>query len=237
MSLKRALIAGGGVTAALAVCMMNTSRGSRGVTTAPASVDRHEEERSVSESSLAPRAEISSRAEESSKAGAMAVAPKPADTVGPKLARFAGFERKFSLSESEKLERAGILADRDLLRLLGPKVMSFASTSAEIEEQDAALDVLLATLTEGDRHTGEYVLKEIVADPLMEDKTIALDRRKQRAGVVGEILYRWTAQSPDDKSGLVSSLPGEASRRVWQNVERMQNQNHDASVAVTENGP
>jgi hypothetical protein len=138
---------------------------------------------------------------------------------------------KIFLSPEEKRERADLLRHSGLLKALGRRLVEPTRSMAVMNEQDAAIDVLMEALKSGDAQVAGEVLQGVVRDGQVEDTRLDRGSREQLAGLKAEVLYQWSALSPAAASQLPSWLPGPVSRKIWANVVRMQQSNLAESAA------
>jgi hypothetical protein len=142
---------------------------------------------------------------------------------------FKQLQTKVFMSESEKTARHDLLFDRDLLKALGQRLVESSKDTVVHEQQDAAIDMLLAALKEGDKTAASAALQAVVQDKQIEDTGLERSAREQLAGLKAEILYQWSATQPDMTASIVAWLPGPVSQKIWQNVLRMQQSNQAES--------
>ncbi|MBX3021882.1 MAG: hypothetical protein KF799_09420 [Bdellovibrionales bacterium] len=147
------------------------------------------------------------------------------------LTTYLDLQTKVFLNDVEKREREDLLHNTLLIRALGAR-LKVASRSMEVmREQDAAIDLILEALKEGDKTAAAEVLREVVQDGQVEDAKMEKTAREQLAGLKAEVLYQWSATNPQIASNLQTWLPGPVSKKIWDNVVRMQQSNAAESAA------
>ncbi|MGE0528242.1 MAG: hypothetical protein AB7G93_12995 [Bdellovibrionales bacterium] len=151
------------------------------------------------------------------------------------LSRYAAMSSKVFMSEEEKRTRQSLLTNADLLRSLGSRIQVATANPRIIGEQSVAVDLLLEALQLGDAQVAAEVLTEVIRDPLVEDARLDQGARANLAGLKGEILYKWSAMVPELTAEFEALLPGPVTRKIWQNVQEIQNQNVAASEVEARN--
>lgn len=148
------------------------------------------------------------------------------------LNTYVFLHQKIFLTDAEKAERAQLLRHADLLRALGARLREPTRSPEVMNEQDTAIDLLIEAVRVGDKNVAAEVLRDVVRDGQVEDAKLERPAREQLAGLKAEVLYQWSAVSPE--SDLVSLLPGPVSKKIWANVLAMQESNRAESMAAAE---
>lgn len=97
-------------------------------------------------------------------------------------------------------------------------------------QQNTAIDFLLAALEGQNSAVAGEVLKSIIQDPGTEDQTLSLPLRENLAGVKAEVLYRWSALDPVKATEMQQWLPGPVSLKIWKNILAQQEMNRAESA-------
>lgn len=139
------------------------------------------------------------------------------------LDEYAALKTKVLPSGDEQRSRDRLLKDARFLRSLGARLSKIPMLP--LGEQDAALDVLVDALKNGDKAAAEQAISEIVEDRQVEDVKIPGEQREQLAGVKAEVLYHWTAIDSGQAAQVAKLLPGPVSRKIWSNVQEAQQNN------------
>lgn len=147
------------------------------------------------------------------------------------LSSYLDLQTKVFLNDSEKKERSDLLRHAGLLKALGTRLIEATRNPEVMREQDAAIDLLLEALKEGDSTVAAQVLQAVVSDRQVEDTKLEKSAREQLAGLKAEVLYQWSSTNPGIVANLQAWLPGPVSKKIWDNVIRMQESN-DAESAL-----
>ncbi len=147
------------------------------------------------------------------------------------LDKFQSLKKKVFLSEDEKGERLRIIRDSRLLRALGLRLTETTINPEVSASQDAAIDLLLEALKEGDSQVASDVLRSVIEDPKVEDGGLPQAVREHLAGIKAEVLYHWAALMPNEASRVQNSLPGPVSRKIWDRVANRHASNVAESLA------
>ncbi|MES2964039.1 MAG: hypothetical protein V4760_09125, partial [Bdellovibrionota bacterium] len=139
------------------------------------------------------------------------------------LKEFAKLKKKVFLDNDEKRRLSELTRDPAFLSSLAP--VFDISRERNDEEMNAAVDLLLDAATNEKSETAAAMLMGVIADPSIENTEIPEARRELAAGVKAEILFLWTAASPDRANHMASMLPGPVSQRLWENVLNAQDRN------------
>ncbi len=139
------------------------------------------------------------------------------------LNSYAQLKTKVLPSPKEQAAKSALLKNASFLRSLSDRLTKVPMLS--IGEQDAALDLLVDALKNGDQATAEGAIADVIADKQVEDTKVAAPVREQMAGIKAELLYHWTAVQPDQASQVGRLLPGPVSQRIWNNVRAAQSNN------------
>lgn len=143
-------------------------------------------------------------------------------------------QSKVFLSDADKRDRLTLLHHSDLLKALGRRLLEPTLDRQVMREQDAAVDLLLEALHDGDQAVAGQVLESVVKDAQVEDSHMNAKAREQLAGLKAEILYQWSSSSNEAAADLPGWLPGPVSRKIWSNVLKMQQSNLAESEAEAE---
>jgi hypothetical protein len=139
---------------------------------------------------------------------------------------FTFLKKKIFLSEEEKSERKRLIANDQLLRSLEGLLKVPAGKDFESQaETSMALDILFEALSGPSGEVAAGVLKGLVQDNSIEDRSLDLQSRKELAGVKAEVLYQWTSMQPSRSHEIQSWLPGPVSQNLWKNVVGLQESN------------
>jgi hypothetical protein len=137
------------------------------------------------------------------------------------LSSYAQLKSKVFMNDGEKKERARLLSSGELAKSLEKVLLTAALDAQARQVQNDAVDFLL----EANTPVAAEVLRNVIQDKQIENANLPLSERHALAGVKGEVLYRWTAQDPSRADQARRLLPGDVSKRVWDNVTRSQRQN------------
>ncbi len=164
----------------------------------------------------------------SSAFGATAVVPS-AERPFPyerELTDYIELKAKVLMSDAEKKRRAELLANADFLRGAGELLRRPAALETdEFDRQARAMDLLLEALSSPSKEVAASVLRSVVEDAQIENERLDMATRQALAGVKAEVMYHWSAIDPEGTRDLPAWLPGPVSRRIWQNVIEMQEEN------------
>lgn len=143
------------------------------------------------------------------------------------LKDYIELKAKVFMSDEDKRRRAELLANANFLRSAGELLKRPADLeSEEFDQQARAMDLLLEALSSPSKYVAAEVLRSVVEDPQIEDEKLDLKTRQALAGVKGEVMYHWSAMDPEGAARNIPSwLPGPVSRKIWQNVIEMQEEN------------
>lgn len=149
-----------------------------------------------------------------------------------KLSEYAELKSKVFLTEEEKKAHAQLLSDHAFVASLKDIVL----TPADIYTDDGtmqnnAIDLLLEARQSGSE-AASAVLRDVISDRQIEDDSLALEDRKSLAGIKGEILFEWSAREPKLRNQISSWLPGPVSRKIWENITILQEQNLELSAQM-----
>ena len=148
------------------------------------------------------------------------------------LSEYAQLKTKVLPSEEERRAKETLLNDSRFLRGLGARLVKAPLLPSG--EQEAAVDALVDAFKKGDKESAAQAMAEIVEDSQVENIKLATDLREQLAGVKAEVLYHWTALAPAKASQIARRLPGPVSRKIWNNVEQVQQNNLAESALEAE---
>jgi len=149
--------------------------------------------------------------------------PMPKFEYQSELNSYAQLKTKVLPSPEEEAARGALLKNALFLRSLGERLTK--TPLLPLGEQDVALDLLVDALKNGDKSTAEAAITDIVSDKQVEDAAIPQPVREQLAGIKAELLYHWTALEPDQAAQVAHLLPGQVSRKIWNNVTEAQKNN------------
>lgn len=142
------------------------------------------------------------------------------------LKDYIELKAKVFMSDAEKRRRAELIANADFLRAAGELLKRPAALETEeFDHQARAMDLLFEALQSPSKAVAADVLRSVVEDPQIENEKLDMGTRQALAGAKGEIMYHWSALDPEGARNIPSWLPGPVSRKIWQNVVEMQEQN------------
>lgn len=160
--------------------------------------------------------------------------PSPVPPLSPstrgRLKEFQKLKKKVFLDNDEKRRLSELTRDPEFLSSLAP--LFDISAERNEDEVNAAIDLLLDAATKEKSETAASVLMGVISDPSIENLDIPEKPREQLAGIKAEILFLWTAASPDRAQHMASMLPGPVSQRLWENVLTAQERNRNESLAA-----
>jgi hypothetical protein len=150
------------------------------------------------------------------------------------LAEFTVMKRKVFLSDEERVQKAALFGNRRMIASLGDYLnRPMGNDVASIGEQGAVLDLLVDALQSKEgNEAAEAALKSVVLDTQIESDHLAVEERKNLAGVKAEVLYQWTALEPGRAKEIRTWLPGPVSEKIWANVTETQNRNQAESAVI-----
>lgn len=134
------------------------------------------------------------------------------------LDSFIKIRSKVFLSDEEQKEQRRLINDVSLLRALGLRLTEASLAPSVTASQDAAVDLLIEALKNGDKAMASEVAKAVIEDPAVESATTDRSVRENLAGIKAEVLYHWAALMPDETTNIERSLPGPVSQKIWANV-------------------
>ncbi len=146
-----------------------------------------------------------------------------------KLKEFSSLKKKVFLTNDDKRRLSELTRDPSFLSSLAP----LFDIAAKRDENDlnAAIDLLLDAATKEKSETAASVLMGVIADSSIEDQEIPTKARESLSGIKAEIMFLWTAATPERANHMEAMLPGPVSRRLWENVLRAQDRNRNESLA------
>lgn len=141
------------------------------------------------------------------------------------LQRYADLSRKALLLEPDKLVKRRLLKDENFLRSLETLMKTAPVDEPSQAMQNSALDFVFEALNTDMRPVAIEILKNVVADPTVENTAVSEMDRKVLAGVKAEALYQWSAVDPAAERSINGLLPGPVSEKIWVNVQNQQQSN------------
>lgn len=147
-----------------------------------------------------------------------------------KLREFSTLKRKVFLDNEEKRRLSELTRDPEFLASLAP--IFNINANRDETSLNAAVDVLLDAATKERSETAASVLLGVIADPSIENETVPFKLRESLSGIKAEIMFLWTAATPERANHMEAMLPGPASRRLWENVLNAQERNRSESLAA-----
>ncbi|HEY8269525.1 MAG TPA: hypothetical protein VIG33_01445 [Pseudobdellovibrionaceae bacterium] len=140
--------------------------------------------------------------------------------------------KKIFLTNQEKIQMQDLLKNDEFTRQL-KKLFTVSSEYDNLEnQQNIAVDFLLAAATGENGALASEILKSIIQDPATENESLSRTTRENLAGVKAEVLYRWSAQEPLKAAEMRQWLPGPVSEKIWKNVLAQQEMNRAESAMV-----
>ena len=133
------------------------------------------------------------------------------------------------LSQAEEQELESLIAHGGLLKTLDQVLLKPAWSEQGVLMQDVAIDLLLTAARGPNAASAAAALRSVIEDRQVEDASVDVKTREQLAGLKAEVLYLWSAQSPEMAASIQSWLPGPVSLKIWSNVQRMQRANQEES--------
>ncbi|MEK2646317.1 hypothetical protein [Bdellovibrio sp. BCCA] len=141
------------------------------------------------------------------------------------LAEYRQLHAKIFLTDEEKTFRKGLVKNEQVLRSLQEFLQTPATDDSSTQMQNAALDLLFEALQTSADGEAARVLKAVVSNPTVEDKSVNLETRKSLAGIKAEILFQMSSMHPQTAQELERLLPGPVSQQLWSNVKAQQQNN------------
>lgn len=148
------------------------------------------------------------------------------------LQKYADLGRKAILLEPDKLVKRRLLKDENFLRSLEALMKTAPVDESSQAMQNSALDFVFEALNTDMRQVAIEVLKNVVADPTVENSSVNEMDRKVLAGVKAEALYQWSAVDPSAERSIDGLLPGPVSEKIWVNVKKQQESNLGESAML-----
>jgi hypothetical protein len=146
------------------------------------------------------------------------------------LFQFHLLSKKVFLNSEEKNQRQALLQNEQFIGQL-KNLFKVPSEYQDLEnQQNAAVDFLLAALNGKGSAAAAEVLKSIIQDPATENISLSLATRENLGGVKAEVLYKWSAQEPLKATEIPQWLPGPVSQKIWKNVLAQQEMNRAESA-------
>lgn len=139
--------------------------------------------------------------------------------------KYHGLQGKVFLSEEDKKFRKELFADEKVLKSLETLLKTPATNREQEALQNAALDILLESLQASESGIAAEILKNVVADNLVEDTSLPRETRETLGGIKAEIVFQFTSLYPDSVAEIEGLLPGPASQKIWSNVKARQQSN------------
>lgn len=145
--------------------------------------------------------------------------------VDQRLQAYRKIKSKVFMSSQERGMHVQLLEDQELLKSLAA-ILSEPAYDAELRrEQDQAVDLLLEARSETRSELAGQVLRAVIADARIEDRSLDQKSRQALSERKAEVIYQWTAQEPEREQDLPGWLPGPVSQKIWNNVQDAQKQN------------
>nr|WP_295906244.1 hypothetical protein [uncultured Bdellovibrio sp.] len=141
------------------------------------------------------------------------------------LREYRQLHAKIFLTDEEKVFRKDLVKNEQVLRSLQELLQTPAMDDNSTQMQNAALDLLFEALQTSADGEAARVLKAVVSNPTVEDKSVNLETRKSLAGVKAEILFQMSSMHPQTAQELERLLPGPVSQQLWSNVKAQQQNN------------
>lgn len=148
------------------------------------------------------------------------------------LQKYADLGKKAILLEPDKLVKRRLLKDENFLRSLEALVKTAPVDEQSQSMQNSALDFVFESLNTDMRQVAIEILKNVVADPTVENTRVNEMDRKVLAGVKAEALYQWSAVDPSAERSINGLLPGPVSEKIWVNVKKQQESNLGESAML-----
>ncbi|UXR63207.1 hypothetical protein EZJ49_08965 [Bdellovibrio bacteriovorus] len=148
------------------------------------------------------------------------------------LQKYTDLGKKAILLEPDKLVKRRLLKDENFLRSLETLMKTAPVDEASQAMQNSALDFVFESLNTDMRQVAIEVLKNVVADPTVENTAVNEMDRKVLAGVKAEALYQWSAVDPSAERSINGLLPGPVSEKIWVNVKKQQDSNLGESAML-----
>lgn len=219
-----------------ALLLLSLREGNQGASTAAlvVPVDRAPSGSVIEIAANDTKAAVPSQAPAQTKEWKPTSVPVISPATRARLKEFSKLKKKVFLDNDDKRTLSDLTRDPSFLSSLAP----LFDISYERNETDlnAAIDVLLDAATREKSETAATVLMGVIADPSIEDTAIPEKRREELAGIKGEIMFLWTATSPDRAHHMASMLPGPVSQKLWENVLAAQERNRNESLASQDDG-
>ncbi|WP_374029085.1 hypothetical protein [Bdellovibrio bacteriovorus] len=141
------------------------------------------------------------------------------------LEEYKKIHTKVFLTPEERNFRKDLLNNHRAIASMKDLLLVPATKPDQESMQNAALDLLLEGLQKSAGGEAAQVLKDVVADAVVEDSKVDADLRKSLGGIKGEILYQWSSLYPQSQGDLERMLPGPSSQKIWANVKAQQESN------------
>lgn len=144
---------------------------------------------------------------------------------------FSELHGKVLLNEDEQAVKKALLEHVSFLRGVGQRLLQadVSLTRDRERENNLAIDLLLEALSGAEGAAAADILRDLVSDAAIEAPGLTMEGRQQLAGIKAEVLYRWSAKTPDMAPTMEGWLPGPISRKIWANVTRLQSANEAES--------
>lgn len=150
------------------------------------------------------------------------------------LKKYARLSEKALLLEPDKIVKRRLLADEDFLKGLETLLKTPPVDQESIRAQNTALDFVLEALNTDLRAVAVEVLRNVVADPAVENHSMTAQDRQVLAGIKAEALFNWSAVDTEAAMEIPGLLPGQVSEKIWENVQKQQENNLAESAALAE---
>lgn len=150
------------------------------------------------------------------------------------LKKYARLSEKALLLEPDKIVKRRLLADEEFLKGMEVLLKTPPVDQETRQAQNAALDFILESLNTDLRSVAVEVLRNVVADPGVENQSMTPQDRQVLAGIKAEALFNWSAVDSDAAMEIPGLLPGQVSEKIWENVQKQQENNLAESAALAE---
>jgi hypothetical protein len=141
------------------------------------------------------------------------------------LTSYLDLKAKVFMTDDERRERARLLNHQEFMRALAERLMDPSRSPLLMQEQDAAVDLLVEAVQTGDKGLATELLNRVVQDAQVENESLETSVREHLAGLKAEVLYQWSAVSPEAAATVPGLLPGPVSQKIWANVVHRQHSN------------
>lgn len=143
------------------------------------------------------------------------------------LQQFKVIQSKIFKSDEEQRSLKQMMMNSRYIQQLGEYLRDIQSVNKEEfkANQNVAIDFLIEALHSGEAGSAEQAILDVIKDSQVEDEKIPMNARELLGGVKADLLYQASSIRPALAEQFSRLLPGPVSQKIWENVQRQQEEN------------